>query len=493
MNNKTLVIFLLFAGFVATNSNAQVNKAIDCFINDTSFTHASISVCIRDGSSGEVVYSYNMNSAMGSASVMKLVTTAAAIEILGPDYRFRTLVGYAGTLERSTGILNGYVIIRGGGDPTLGSEYINSDFKTIVKSWSDALIDAGINEISGRVLADASLYDYYPAAEGWNWSDLGNYYGSGVHGLTLADNMYRIYLQTGAEGSKPEITMMEPEIPNLLIDNQLITYGNRDRGYIYVEPYGNLGFIRGSIPTERDDFILKASIPDPPYFAADALHNELTSKGISIKNPPATMRTFHKQIPDSIINNVTICNQTVSPPLREIISATNKNSLNHYAEHLLRQLAVEQDNSGPADIATGIKSIEDYLKSVGIGNEGLYQTDGSGLSRSNAISSGFTTSLLFYMKSISSNSEYFLASLPRAGEDGTLEHCFRDPLFSGRLTAKSGTSTRIRNYAGYFTDLKGRDRIFAVLVNNFDCTPAEVTNRVEQLLKSIITEEQTKN
>lgn len=489
MNNKTLLIFLLFAGLVIGITNAQVNPAIGSFINDTSFNHASISVCIRDGSSGKVVYSYNMNSALGSASVMKLVTTAAAIELLGPDYRFRTLVGYTGTLEKPTGILNGYVIIRGGGDPTLGSEYINSGYKTIIRSWSDALVDAGINQISCSVLADASLYDYYPAAEGWNWSDLGNYYGAGVHGLTLADNMYRIHLRTGKEGSRPEITILEPEIPGLLIDNQLIASGNRDRGYVYVKPYGNSGFIRGTIPSERDDFVLKASMPDPPCFAANALHNELISKGVIIKNSPATMRIFHRHIPDTLMNYVTICNQIVSPPLSEIISIINKNSLNHYAEHLLRQLAVEQENTGPASIKTGIACIESFLKSVNIGNEGLYQTDGSGLSRSNAISSGFITSLLFHMKNISSNSESFLSSLPRAGEDGTLEHYFKDPLFSGRLTAKSGTSTRIRNYAGYFTDLQGRERIFAILVNNFDCTPGEVTNRIEKMLKSIITEE----
>lgn len=113
-------------------------------------------------------------------------------------------------------------------------------------------------------------------------------------------------------------------------------------------------------------------------------------------------------------------------------------------------------------------------------------TDGSGLSRSNAVSAAFITSMLHYMKSGSRHTEYFFNSLPEAGISGTLQYYFRDPVFRNRLRAKSGTSTRIRNYAGVLTTREGTELAFAVLVNNFDCSSSEVTERVESLLKKIV-------
>ena len=83
---------------------------------------------------------------------------------------------------------------------------------------------------------------------------------------------------------------------------------------------------------------------------------------------------------------------------------------------------------------------------------------------------------------------YFYNSLPEAGKTGTLEHYFKDPVFNGKLRAKSGTATSIRNYAGYFSTSAGREMVFAVLVNNFDCSSSELTGKVEELLKKLIIE-----
>ena len=466
--------------------SAQFNHAISVFTTDTVFLNAGISICFRNASTSELVAGYNENMALGSASVMKLVTTAAALETLGPEFRFTTMVGYTGTINKADSILDGYIVIKGGGDPTLLSEYFPDHNIDIINEWADALSHASIKSVKGSVLSDAMVFDYHPAPGGWNWADLGNYYGAGVHGIAIFDNMYRIHFKTGGEGSVPEITAIDPEVPGLIIENRLISNGIVDNGYVYLEPYGNHAIIRGEIPAGKDDFILKASIPDPPLLAASLLQEALVIRGLDFGKQSTTLRLSPSLSEEYRFSPKIVVHTSFSPPLSEIISATNRESLNLYAEQLLKYMGVLYTGNEKATSGEGLKAVKEYFDNRLGDTRGLYMTDGSGLSRSNAISSAFITRLLCYMKNESIYGGYFVNSLPEAGKEGTLKYYFKDQAFEGRLAAKSGTSTRIRNYAGYIKTLGGKEYSFAVLVNNFDCTPSEVTVKIESLLKEII-------
>lgn len=485
MIRSTLIIFF---SFLQLTGLAQINDYITDFVSDTSFRHAGISICFRDAATGAILDSYNEDMALGSASVMKLVTTAVALETMGPDFRFATRVGYAGNLNRQDSTLNGYIIIKGGADPSLLSEYFPAYNTSLIREWAEALIKAGIKKVTGSVIADAMIFDYHPAPGGWNWSDLGNYYGAGSHGICIYDNMYRIHFRTGHEGSSPEITAVEPEIPGLLIDNRLVALGERDMGYVYLQPYGDYAVIRGKIPPERDDFVLKASIPDPPFLIAKLLQQELTIRGMTFEEKASTLRLSPNIATNYLLARKEVVHTTYSPTLAEIISVTNTESINMFAEQLLKYIGLLYSNTEMATVESGLEAVHEYLGRLLGDTEGLYMTDGSGLSRSNALSSSFITGLLHYMKSKSRLADYFYMSLPEAGSNGTLEYYFKDPVFENNLRAKSGTSTRIRNYAGYFKTSSGKDMVFAVLVNNFDCTSSEVTERVEKLLKKVIVE-----
>ena len=482
---KRILIFLYFA-VLCLNLQAQLPEYFSKFASDTVFRNAAISICLRDGVSGEIIAGYNENMALGSASIMKLVTTSAALEMLGPDHRFSTHIGYAGDLNRNDSLLKGHLVIRGGGDPTLLSEYFPDHNPDLLNVWANALSGHGIRSVEGCIVADAKIFDYHPAASGWSWADIGNYYGAGPHGLSVSDNMYRIHFRTGHEGSRPELTFIDPEIPGLLIENLLTSYGTADNGYVYLEPYGDHAVIRGQIPVNREDFVLKASMPDPPLFLAESFSNFLIGNGFNVTGQSTTLRISPSIGKEYINAQKTICISTHSPPLAEIITITNRESVNLFAEHLLKYLGYVGTLSEGATRPAGIKVVESFISAKIPGHTGLYMTDGSGLSRSNALSSEFVTSLLHYMKTKSRYSEVFISSLPEAGEEGTLEYYFRDPVFRANLRAKSGTSTRIRNYAGYFSTLSGRPVIFAVFTNNFNCTSSEVTERVEVLLKKII-------
>ncbi len=464
---------------------AQTEKHINDFVSDSAFRHAGISVCFRDADSGNIIASHNKDMALGSASVMKLVTTAAALETLGPDFTFITKIGYTGSLNAADSTLNGYLVIKGGADPTVLSEYFPDHQPDITDLWAEAICRAGIKKVKGSVISDARVFDYHPAPGGWNWSDLGNYYGAGAHGICLFDNMYRIHFSTGDKGSRPEITAIEPGIPGLTLENRLIASGKRDNGYVYLEPYGSHAAIKGEIPPDRDDFVLKASIPDPPLLAAGLLQEALENRGVDFEKRPASIRLSpsfvykHRSSPEMVVLT------SYSPPLSEIIRVTNTESVNMFAEQILKYMGYVYSGDETATVESGLEATGRFLEENMDNTEGIYMTDGSGLSRSNALSASFITSLLHYMKSSRYPVHYF-NSLAEAGETGTLQYYFKDPVFRDRLRAKSGTSTRIRNYAGLLTTREGTDVAFAVLVNNFDCSSSEVTESVERLLKNII-------
>ncbi len=479
-------VFVILLACLQVTGIAQVDNLINEFVNDSSFRHAGISICFRDAVSGNIIAGHNNDMALSSASVMKLVTTAVALETLGPDFRFATRIGYTGNYNSSESKIDGYIVIKGGADPAIMSEYFPDYNKNIIGMWADAIADKGIKKVNGAVVADAGIFNYHPAPGGWNWSDLGNYYGAGAHGICIYDNMYRIHFRTGNEGSRPEITGIEPDIPGLIIENRLISNGDRDNGYVYLEPYGDHAVIRGEIPPNREDFVLKASIPDPPLLTAILLQDALKERGIRFDKKPGSLRISPSVAEEFSASRKVIITTTWSPPLSDIITITNTESVNMFAEQLLKYLGFVRSMQEMSSKGRSLKAVKEYLESKFKSTNGLYMVDGSGLSRANAVSASFMTSLLHYMKSKSRYSDCFYESLPEAGKNGTLEHYFKDSVFYDNLRAKSGTSTRIRNYAGYFKTSAGKEIAFAVLVNNFDCTSSEVTGRVEKLLKNVI-------
>lgn len=475
---KTALLFLaLFAGITLLNGQIPDIKA---FMPDSVFESASVSFTVADLHTGEVICSLDPGRALAPASVNKLVSTSAALELLGPDYRFLTVVGYIGSLSGNGKTLSGDIIIRGGGDPTLGSPYFPGHSEAIVDSIALAIQARGIKRIKGRIIGDETIYGFNPASSRWSWGDLGNYYGAGPNGLSVFDNTLRISFRTGVRGSVPEITSLVPEIPGLEIRNYLIAEGTTDRGYVFSAPYSTYAWITGYIPENRAEFVLRASIPDPPLVLASLVTERLASLGIRVDGGPATART---------VNNFTAGGlqplfEQMSPPLSEIVKVTNHESVNLYAEHLLRQTGYEIKGSGT--LSAGIDAINEFLDSAGINHTGVVLEDGSGLAARNSITSEFIVGLIRYMLTEGSYPDVFRNSLPVAGETGTMKSYFRDPLFAGNLRAKTGTISRVRCYAGIFTAASGREMVFCILVNNYSGPLSGVNRQIEEIFRQLV-------
>lgn len=467
---RKLTLFALVCMVITLNGQ----KSIDRFVNNPLHRTANISVEVKDLAANKVVASHRSGNATITASTMKLITTATALEILGADYRFETTLEVDGEIT-PTGVLNGNLYIRGSGDPTLGSSKIGN--KNFLSDWVDAVMKAGIKQINGDVIADNTAFDTEGVNPKWMWEDMGNYFAAGAYGIAYKDNSYELTLNSKAVGTTPEIVKVTPNIPELTFKNYLKSTNIRfDSAYIYGAPYEYSRSIYGEIPANRTGFVIKGDIPRPGLVLARDFAWKLKSSGITV-----TGKGTDEVQPGS--RTAIFIHQ--SPPLREIIREINVTSNNLYAEHLFRHLSLRSDKL--ASTNASIQLINNFWKEKGLPVEELFMCDGSGLSPANAVSAHFFVSLLAYMNS-SKNSPVFRASLPIAGTNGTLRNFLSNTLLSGKVQAKSGTISRVRSYAGYI-NADGRQLAFAVLVNNPNAASTSPTAKmIEELLLNIVKE-----
>ena len=442
---------------------------VDDFINNPLLANANISLLVKDLATNKTICQYRPTNSSIPASTMKLVTTATALELLGPTFRFQTKLEIDGTLS-STGILNGNLYIRGGGDPTLGSEHLGD--KDFLTKWVEEVKKAGIKKITGQIIADGSLYDNEGVNPKWTWEDIGNYYAAGAYGISYMDNTYQLVLRSGPVGSTPEILRIVPEMPAMTFENQLkSTTIEFDSAYFYGAPHSYLRSIRGEIPANRIEFIIKGDIPNPGLLLAEHFQEKLTENGISIQQLPSDI------VPENTGRRVILVHE--SPELSEIIKETNVKSNNGYAEQIFRYLATTKNPVATSNRA--VQVVRSFWKSKGLPVEQLFMYDGCGLSPVDAVSSQFFVDLLVYMQTISPYKEAFFNSLPVSGKSGTLTNFLQKSALQGKVHAKSGTISRVKCYAGY-VDVKQKNYVFAIMVNNPNGTSKAVNKKIEEFL-----------
>jgi D-alanyl-D-alanine carboxypeptidase/D-alanyl-D-alanine-endopeptidase (penicillin-binding protein 4) len=264
------------------------------------------------------------------------------------------------------------------------------------------------------------------------------------------------------------------------LSNFLIASGTEDNGNVFTSPYGKGGWLAGKIPINQLDFVLKASITDPPLLLSKVINEKLKASGIKISGNPTTVRAEHNLKPEKIVT----VTETTSPPLADIINVLNHESVNLFAEHLIKELGKNFKNNGST--ASGAEVVIDFLKNSGIDTNGMFIEDGSGLSPLNAINTRELVRLLVYMKNRGKYFPEYYLSLPDAGKNGTLKNYFKDPVFDSRLKAKSGSMTRVRSFAGYFTTKSGKNMAFSIIINNYSGSSKNIISEIEDNIRELI-------
>ena len=481
---KIAVVFSFILSFGYFNSiQAQQNSVeltLSKFTSDPVNEFAAISFCAIDLSSGNVIAEHNSKMALAPASIIKLFTTATAFQQMGAYHRPKTRLYYDGAID-SLGVLSGNLIIRGGGDPSLGSRFFEKEenLRDFLLEWVDTLRNMGITKIEGDIISDGSEFGYTGAPDGWTWGDMGNYYGSGPSGIVLFDNMTYLSFETTDEiGGETTISCIDPYVHNLTFRNEVKSgKTTRDNAYAFGAPFLNDRFIRGTLPLSQEEFKVKVSIPDPELLLAQELNYELTNNGIQVAGVALGQRNLGL---DMDYTNKILAYTHEGRTIANIAYHTNMRSVNLFAEQLL--CLTSHYKSGYGSSSSGADYAQSYWEPT-IGT-GFTLTDGSGLSRNNAVSAYHFTQLLKSMKS-SSNFEEFKKTLPIAGKSGTLSSVCRGQKASGRLYAKSGTMTRTKAYSGYVESTSGKNIAFAIIVNNHTTSSSRLVKKMEPIFNAM--------
>lgn len=412
------------------------------------------------------------------ASVMKLISTAASLNILGPDYRFATEFQISGILHKKN-MLKGNITIKGVGDPSLFSGYFKEcNPAATISAIVDSLRKHEIEIIEGNVVTSSATFNGYEVSGDWNIGDLGYYYGARPSLFTCFDNRQVITLSSDKSGNVSIAQLEQPADPTRWViditSNEKVTENNVE---IEIVECFDQRKISGTLKPGTSNYQVRTNIWNPEIALVNYIKKALSDSGIVFKSPGER----HER--NSGGDSVNIALSVFSPTLYRIDSLINTTSQNLYAEHIF--IATENALKKSSGSGMQIQSIKDYWTNLGMPAKGIFMEDGSGMSRSNALSAETVVWLLKNMTE-SVNFQSFYTGLPILGQSGTLKEIGKKTAAAGILRAKTGTMNRVRCFAGYTFSKSGRMIAFAFMTNQYTGSVGDLNKKAEALFAALV-------
>jgi serine-type D-Ala-D-Ala carboxypeptidase/endopeptidase (penicillin-binding protein 4) len=483
MSRTVVALFLILVGGCAPLRTAPGAPAaaaptlaaeLDSLLADSLFLDAHWGVLVRSLSSGETLYARNAERNFVPASALKMVTGAAALELLGPEHRFRTEILTSAPVR--DGVLRGDLVVRGGGDPTLSGRFHETP-RALFRAWADSLRSQGIRRVSGAVVGLDGVFADPPFGRGWMWDDLDAPYAAEIGGLVFNEGATLLRVHPSRRAGGPAIISAEPASGYVRIVNRVITGEAGDSAWLQVtrEPAGPGMIVTGRIPP--DTFLTRAvAVREPARYFATVLRETLREAGIPVDGP--IFVEGDRTIGEMDAGALRPLFVHRSPPLAEILPAMMHPSQNLMAEMLLRSLGSEVAGSGTA--VAGAGAVQRFLAMRGVRPAGRI-ADGSGLSTYNLISPRTVAELLETMAG-GTHAEVWREALPAAGVHGTLANRLRGTPLEGSVRAKTGTLTGVRALAGYLPTEAGDTLVFVFLVNSHTRAAAQADRVIDAAL-----------
>jgi len=478
-----LVILRLFLVCFPLALLAQypLQQAVKALVQDPQLQGANLSICAIDLQTGDTLLAYNPRQALPGASITKLVSTAAALAVLGPDYRAKTQLVLEGYMKPN-GIWEGNLRIVGGGDVSLGSRYFNTAGNELqfLDEWFAVISAAGIKCITGQIIADGASFGAFTCPLGWQQVDMGNYYGCGAFGLNFYDNTLKLNFQTGSSGKPLQLKGIYPTDQHYQLRIEAVSAAiSSDQTFIHGVPFDDTRVIKGKLPANRSVYEVKASMPDPERLLAEMFYQKLQAGGIRVDGGAFSSR-FLQMGPSPVSTKV--IHTTYGQTLKDIIYHTNQRSINLFAEGNLLQIGYK--GSGAGTYEQSLIILDSLLAQWQIGPCRI--VDGSGLSKENRMSAAQYTQLLAVQCQQSYFSSY-LASLPIVGSSGTVKNLCKGQAAQGKVYAKSGSISGIKAYAGYVDLPNGGRAAFALIANDYTISGAAMAGKFEPILNALAT------
>jgi len=290
---KILLIVLFFSAAIIARSqslNGQLTAAVNALEKDSQFAHAILAFYVVDTKTGKPVYERNIQTGLAPASCQKIITSASAFELLGPDFKYSTKVFLTN---------NNVLAVEGSGDPTLGSwRYNATRNNAFFTAIGTALKAKKITRLNDIYVLTGKNFSSNALPTGWIWEDIGNYYGAGAAALNWRENQYDLILQPGkAVGDEVKLVITEPAGLRIEFNNELATgaKGSGDNAYIFPGLNGSKSLIAGTIPLGENNFTISGAVTDPAGFFTGQLRKSLLANGIKVERDPAPDTTAKKQ------------------------------------------------------------------------------------------------------------------------------------------------------------------------------------------------------
>ena len=450
---KSILIIIFFSFNLLAQSGLTVLKnELDKIVNDKFFERSQIAIEIFDLTEGKSLYSHNNKLLLTPASNMKLLTSAAGLVFLGPEYEFTTTLYFNGVAEGAT--LFGDLYIVGGLDPDFTSKDLDSLVQA-VKSFEKRFIIENI-------YADISIKDSLYWGSGWMWDEHPDAGAPLLSALNMNDNTIEVFV-TGNKVGLRAIVSIKPETKYVQVENHAVTVPSNvpndlnitrdwlnNKNTIIIE--GNVR--RGEI-IDSSEHSEKLNLLEPEKYFLTLFKERLEKEKIF----------SYGELAIQPLPNGSIYLAEINRPLINVLTNLNKESDNLNAEMLLYALALK-DSAAPAVAKNGIEIIKSLIDSVGLDPEDYSFADGSGVSRYNLVSAELLIELLKYMYK---HSEFipFYKSLSIAGVDGTLEKRMKNTLAESNVHAKTGTLAGVSSLSGYVFAKHGNLITFAIMIQNY--------------------------
>jgi D-alanyl-D-alanine carboxypeptidase/D-alanyl-D-alanine-endopeptidase (penicillin-binding protein 4) len=457
---------------------ARLQRDLGSVFGAPLMAHAQWGVDIRSLETAEVLYQVNAGKLMMPASNMKILTLAAAAELLGWDARFTTTLETSAPVEG--GVLRGDLVVRGTGDPTLNKR--NGRGGQVLGEWAAALTAAGIHEIDGRIIGDDQAFDDEGLGGGWAWDYLQYGYAAPVGALQYNEDVAELIVAPGAAGGDPAIVRLAAGT-GLAVVNRAVTGAAGSAETIDYrrrldEPVLE---ITGSMPLGTPAVIRNVAVVNPTLFAAQSVKDGLAARGITIHGEAADLDDVAASLLPS--SGRRVLHATESPPLREMATVLMKVSQNQYAETLLKAAGSVGGGIGTTEAGRG--AARALFTGWNIPETAYVMADGSGLSRYNYVTARAITTILERMYHDARHRDPFMATLPVAGKDGTISTRLRGSRAEGNAAAKTGSIANVRSLSGYVRTRDGEMVVFSILANDF-VIPAATVNWIADLAVEIL-------
>lgn len=493
----------------ASVKHSNLNKQVEKILGQPDLSRGFWGIEIRSLDTGKVLCSINSDKLFTPASNTKLFTTAAALALIGPDYKFRTTVETSGSLDKY-GRLTGDLVLVGRGDPNLSGRELPYNTRTqrdpdaarVLEKLADELVQKGVKYIDGDIVADDSYFAFQRYGEGWSEDDLVWPDGAPVSALTVNDNVVFVNILPGARAGDKAFVSVAPFSDYYTIDNRLLTTpaGTGRKIYINREPGSTTLTLWGTVPLDDSGVSEGLAIEDPAEFAASLFRHLLEVRGISVYGKD---RTHHTELASlSTFSTVVVASsrggddhtlttplgplvlaEYQSGPLSEDIQVINKVSQNLHAELLLRLLGREKGTGGT--VQAGLEVLHGFLNNAGISEDDYVFYDGSGLSRQNLVTPHAIVELLQYASAQTWGTE-FHDSLPLAGQDGSLADRLKDLSPAVRVYGKTGSLDGVKTLSGYAVTAKGGRIAFSILSNNLSLQGKRVNDVIDSIVEAAV-------